>query len=48
MAHCELSGKAPVVKNLVSHSNIKTKSRGSSQHSFQEVFQLSTGALFSI
>ncbi len=26
MAHCELSGKAPVVKNLVSHSNIKTKS----------------------
>ena len=27
MAHCELSGKTPVVKNLVSHSNIKTKSR---------------------
>lgn len=27
MAKCELSGKAPVVKNLVSHSNIKTKSR---------------------
>ena len=27
MAQCELSGKAPVVKNLVSHSNIKTKSR---------------------
>lgn len=26
MAHCELSGKGPVVKNLVSHSNIKTKS----------------------
>ena len=26
MAHCELSGKTPVVKNLVSHSNIKTKS----------------------
>ncbi len=26
MAHCELSGKSPVVKNLVSHSNIKTKS----------------------
>lgn len=27
MAKCELSGKAPVVKNLVSKSNIKTKSR---------------------
>jgi large subunit ribosomal protein L28 len=26
MARCELSGKGPVVKNLVSHSNIKTKS----------------------
>ena len=27
MPQCELSGKAPVAKNLVSHSNIKTKSR---------------------
>lgn len=26
MARCELTGKKPVVKNLVSHSNIKTKS----------------------
>lgn len=26
MSRCELSGKSPVVKNLVSHSNIKTKS----------------------
>ncbi len=25
MAICELTGKHPVVKNLVSHSNIKTK-----------------------
>lgn len=25
MSRCELSGKSPVVKNLVSHSNIKTK-----------------------
>lgn len=25
MATCELTGKRPVVKNLVSHSNIKTK-----------------------
>ena len=27
MARCELTGKGPTVKNLVSHSNIKTKSR---------------------
>lgn len=27
MSRCELTGKRPVVKNLVSHSNIKTKSR---------------------
>ena len=27
MSHCELTGKKPVVKNLVSHSNIKTKSK---------------------
>ena len=27
MSYCELTGKGPVVKNLVSHSNIKTKSR---------------------
>lgn len=26
MAKCEITGKGPVVKNLVSHSNIKTKS----------------------
>lgn len=27
MSQCELTRKKPVVKNLVSHSNIKTKSR---------------------
>lgn len=26
MSRCELTGKSPQVKNLVSHSNIKTKS----------------------
>lgn len=25
MARCELTGKGPIVKNLVSHSNVKTK-----------------------
>lgn len=25
MSRCEITGKSPVVKNLVSHSNIKTK-----------------------
>lgn len=27
MSRCELTGKGPVVSNLVSHSNIKTKSK---------------------
>ena len=27
MSRCEFSGNGPTVKNLVSHSNIKTKSR---------------------
>lgn len=27
MAICELTGKAPIVKNLVSHSHIKTKTK---------------------
>ena len=27
MSRCEVTGKSAVVKNLVSHSNIKTKSR---------------------
>ena len=27
MSRCEFSGLSPIVKNLVSHSNIKTKSR---------------------
>ncbi len=26
MSRCELTGKSPVIKNLVSHSNMKTKS----------------------
>lgn len=29
MSRCELTGKSAVVKNLVSHSNIKTKKRAS-------------------
>ena len=29
MSRCELSGKRPMVKNLVSHSNRKTKSKAS-------------------
>ena len=27
MSRCELTGKSPIVKNLVSHSNIKTKKK---------------------
>ena len=38
MAKCELSGKAPVVKHLVSHSNIKTKSRAHPNIQFKKFF----------
>ncbi len=27
MSRCELTGKSPVVSNLVSHSNVKTKTK---------------------
>lgn len=40
MAHCELSGKSPVVKNLVSHSNIKTKSRAKPNIQHKKFFSL--------
>ena len=38
MARCELTGKANVVKNLVSHSKIKTKSRASLNIQQKRVF----------
>src|SRR5512135_1761357 len=38
MARCELTGKGPVVKNLVSHSNIKTKSTAMANVQQKQIF----------
>ncbi len=38
MSRCELSGKGPVVENLVSHSNIKTKSKAYPNVNYKKVF----------
>lgn len=38
MSRCELSGKGPVVKNLVSHSNIKTKFRAQPNIQKKQIF----------
>lgn len=38
MARCELTGKGPVVSNLVSHSNIKTKTRSYPNVQYKRVF----------
>jgi large subunit ribosomal protein L28 len=55
MSRCELTGKSPVVKNKVSHSNIKTKSIAKPNVQKKRLFskvlnefvrlQISTGAL---
>ena len=46
MAHCELTGKSPVVKNLVSHSNIKTKSRAKPNIQTKKFYSLSLSQSF--
>lgn len=38
MSRCELTGKGPKVKNLVSHSNIKTKSKAMPNIQQKKVF----------
>lgn len=38
MSRCELSGKGPVVKNLVSHSNIKTKFKAQPNIQYKQLF----------
>lgn len=58
MSRCELTGMGPVVKNLVSHSNIKTKSEAQpnvqSKRLFSKVLngfvrlQISTSAIKSM
>ena len=38
MARCELTAKGPAVKNLVSHSNIKTKSKNMPNVQYKKLF----------
>ena len=46
MSRCELSGKSPVVKNRVSHSNIKTKSRAYPNIQRKRLYSQSLNRLF--
>ncbi|MAE72983.1 MAG: 50S ribosomal protein L28 [Bdellovibrionaceae bacterium] len=48
MPRCELTGKGPVVKNLVSHSNIKTKSTAHPNIQQKKVFSQSLGESISL
>ncbi len=48
MPRCELSGKSPVVKNLVSHSNIKTKSVAYPNIQKKSVFSCALNKLVSL
>lgn len=48
MPRCELTGKGPVVKNLVSHSNIKTKSRSMPNIQPKRVFSRALNSLVNL
>jgi large subunit ribosomal protein L28 len=48
MSRCELTGKSPVVKNLVSHSNIKTKSIAQPNIQKKRVFSQALGSLVTL
>lgn len=43
MARCELTAKGPTVKNLVSHSNIKTKSVNNPNVQYKKLFSRTLG-----
>lgn len=45
MSRCELSGKSPVVKNLVSHSNIKTKKTAQPNVQKKRIFSKALNAM---
>lgn len=45
MGRCELTGKGPVVKNLISHSNIKTKSTSQPNIQKKRLFSQALGSL---
>ena len=48
MGRCELTGKGPVVKNLVSHSNIKTKSTSQPNIQKKRLFSQALGQLVTL
>lgn len=48
MSRCELTGKGPVVKNLVSHSNIKTKSTAQPNIQQKRIFSRTLNQLVSL
>jgi large subunit ribosomal protein L28 len=48
MGRCELTGKSPVVKNLVSHSNIKTKSISQPNIQKKRIFSQALGQLVTL
>ena len=48
MAQCELTGKGPVVKNKVSHSNIKTKSKAYPNVQKKKLYSQSLGQFVSL
>lgn len=48
MGRCELTGKSPVVKNLVSHSNIKTKSIAMPNIQKKRLFSQALGQLVTL
>lgn len=48
MAICELTGKHPVVKNLVSHSNIKTKKMAQPNVQKRRLFSQALGDLVTL
>lgn len=45
MSRCELTGKSAVVKNLVSHSNIKTKKRALPNVQKKRIFSTALGQM---
>lgn len=48
MPRCELTGKGPVVKNLVSHSNIKTKSTAQPNVQKKRLFSRTLGTMVTL
>jgi large subunit ribosomal protein L28 len=48
MSRCELTGKGPEVKNLVSHSNIKTKSVANPNVQQKRLFSILLGQMVSL